>query len=63
VAAGSRTAKNALTSPVPTRVVNLRLRELDLKRIDAIAKREGCAGANLLQSWVFEALKNARSTK
>jgi hypothetical protein len=44
-------------------VINLRLRELDLKRIDAIAKREGCARANLLQSWGFEALKNARSTK
>ena len=48
---------------VPTRVVNLRLRELDLKRIDAIAKREGRARANLLQSWVLEALKNARSPK
>jgi hypothetical protein len=49
--------------PMPTRVVNLRFRELDLKRIDAIAKREGRARANLLQSWVLEALKNARSTK
>ena len=49
--------------PVPTRVVNIRLRELDLKRVDAIAKREGRACANLLQSWVLEALKNARSPK
>ena len=49
--------------PVPTRVINLRLRELDLKRIDAIAKREGRARANLLQGWVLDALKNARSTQ
>jgi hypothetical protein len=49
--------------PVPTRVVNIRLRELDLKRVDAIAKREGRPRANLLQSWVLEALKNARSMK
>ena len=49
--------------PVPTRVVNIRLRELDLKRVDAIAKREGRARANLLQSWVLDALKNAKSTK
>ena len=49
--------------PVLTRVVNIRLREPDLKRIDAIAKREGRARANLLQSWVLDALKNARSTQ
>jgi hypothetical protein len=34
-----------------------------LKRIDAIAKRERRARANLLQSWILEALANAKITK
>jgi len=53
------TAKNL----APTRVVNIRIRELDLKRIDAIAKRERRPRASLLQNWVLEALANARSMK
>ena len=40
----------------------MRLREPDLKRIDAIARRQNRARANLLQSWVLEALANAKST-
>jgi len=49
--------------PIPTRVVNIRIREPDLKRIDAIAKRERRPRASLLQNWVLEALAKARSTK
>jgi len=46
-----------------TRVINIRLSEQDLREIDAIAAEENRPRANLLVTWIKEALAARRSKK